>query len=74
MLYIYTSNNNLTFRQGNRTYTYKEGDLIRSEHIGYMLQNWSGSLIKVDQLEGGSVPGVSETDSGEMLTSTSNLV
>ena len=44
MTYQYNSDTPITITYSHQTYTYRNGDTIRPEHIDYMLQNWSGRV------------------------------
>ena len=50
MIYRYISDSSITFTKSGITYTYSKGDLIRSDHVRYMLTNQSGSITSDGQL------------------------
>lgn len=43
-MYIYTSTVPTTFLQGGQAYTYTTNEIIREEHVDYMLTNYSGRI------------------------------
>lgn len=72
-VYVYISDISVSFRQGSVTYTYSLGDIIRDEHVSYMLQNHSGR-VNLEGSSGSSSSGVSISGSNTYYSSSAELV
>jgi len=73
MVLVFTSDVPVTFRQGGNVFTYSRGDIIRDEHVSYMILNHSGRI----SLQGS--PGASEASgvtvgSNKYFSSSAELV
>jgi hypothetical protein len=47
MIYKYNSTSPITFVRNGQSYTYESGDIIRADQVDYVMANWSGRVLIV---------------------------